>query len=221
MDAMASGTQPVATFSLVAFDPEAQAWGVAVASKFPAVGAVVPWAQAGAGAVATQSYANTRFGPEGLARMQSGRTAQETLAELLADDPERAKRQIGLVDAQGRAATYTGEECLEWAGGRIGKHYAAQGNLLVGPQVVETLSATFERSTGDLPDRLLAALSAGDEAGGDRRGRQSAALYVARAGSGYAGFNDRWIDYRVDDDCTSSRVPRRTSYRWRARWRAG
>jgi uncharacterized Ntn-hydrolase superfamily protein len=200
MDAMASGTQPVATFSLVAFDPEAQAWGVAVASKFPAVGAVVPWAQAGAGAVATQSYANTRFGPEGLARMQSGRTAQETLAELLADDPERAKRQVGLVDAQGRAATYTGEECLEWAGGRIGKHYAAQGNLLVGPQVVETLSATFERSTGDLPDRLLAALSAGDEAGGDRRGRQSAALYVARAGSGYAGFNDRWIDYRVDDD---------------------
>ena len=190
----------VATFSIVACDPDSRAWGVAVASKFPAVGAVVPWAEAGAGAVATQSYANTRYGPEGLARMRAGATAEEALAALLAGDPQRAQRQVGLVDAQGNAATFTGESCLAWAGGRCGAGYAVQGNILVGPEVVDAMGMAFEGAPGDLPQRLLDALAAGDAAGGDRRGRQSAALYVTRDGGGYAGFNDRWIDYRVDDD---------------------
>ena len=190
----------VATFSIVACDPDSRAWGVAVASKFPAVGAVVPWAEAGAGAVATQSYANTRYGPEGLARMRAGASAEEALAALLEVDPQRAQRQVGLVDARGSAATFTGESCLAWAGGRTGVGYAVQGNILTGPEVIDAMAAAFERAPGDLPQRLLIALAAGDTAGGDRRGRQSAALYVARGGGGYAGFNDRWIDYRVDDD---------------------
>lgn len=190
----------VATFSIVAFDPDSRAWGIAVASKFPAVGAVVPWVQAGAGAVATQSYANTRFGPEGLSLMRAGASAEGALAALLAGDPQRAQRQVGLVDAQGNAATFTGESCLAWAGGRTGAGYAVQGNILRGPEVVDAMGTAFEGARGDLPHRLLESLSAGDAAGGDRRGRQSAALYVARDGGGYAGFNDRWIDYRVDDD---------------------
>lgn len=193
-------TLRVATFSIVAFDAHARAWGVAVASKFPAVGAVVPWAEAGAGAVATQSYANTQFGPEGLARMRAGASAEQALAALLAADVQPGQRQVGLVDGQGNAATHTGAACLAWAGGRTGAGYAAQGNLLIGPQVIDAMAAAFERAEGDLPQRLLAALAAGDDAGGDRRGRQSAALLVVREGAGYAGFNDRWIDYRVDDD---------------------
>lgn len=190
----------VATFSIVAFDPDSRAWGVAVASKFPAVGAVVPWAEAGAGAVATQSFANTRYGPEALSRMRAGASAEDALAALLSADTQRAQRQVGLVDVRGRAATFTGEACLAWAGGRTGVGYAVQGNILAGPQVIDAMAATFEGAAGDLPQRLLSALAAGDGAGGDRRGRQSAALYVVREGGGYAGFNDRWIDYRVDDD---------------------
>lgn len=192
--------RPVATFSIVGYDPDPPSWGVAVASKFPAVGSVVSWAEAGAGAVATQSFANPRYGPQGLDRMRSGSSVQETLAALLDEDPQRGQRQVGLVDAHGRAATFTGEACVAWAGGLTGRHYAVQGNILVGPQVVEAMACAFEAARGDLPGRLLAALAAGDEAGGDRRGRQSAALYVARAGAGYAGLNDRWIDLRVDDD---------------------
>lgn len=187
------------TFSIVAYDPEVQAWGVAVASKFPAVGAVVPWVRAGAGAVATQAHANTSFGPRGLDLMAEGRSAEAALQALLSADESRLVRQIGLVDAQGRPATFTGQGCLDWAGGLTGGHFAAQGNILVGPHVVEAMSDAFEQSEGDLAGRLLAALQAGDAAGGDRRGRQSAAIYVARAGGGYAGFNDRWIDFRVDD----------------------
>ncbi len=187
------------TFSIVAYDKKEAAWGVAVASKFPAVGAVVPWAQAGAGAVATQSFANTSFGPRGLALMAQGLSAAETLAKLLMDDPERELRQVGLVDAQGRAATYTGKGCFPWAGGLTGKGYAIQGNILAGAKVVAAIEKKFLAAKGSLPARLHAALLAGDRAGGDRRGRQSAAIYVVKPKGGYGGFVDRWIDYRVDD----------------------
>ncbi len=189
----------LSTFSLAAWDPVDRAWGVAVASKFPAVGARVPWAASGAGAVATQSYANTTFGPRGLAAMRGGMSAEHTLAALLGGDPERERRQVGLVDAAGRSATYTGSECPAWAGGRAGEGYAAQGNILTGAPVVDALVEAFLSASGDLPGRLMAALLAADHAGGDRRGRQSAALYVVKAGAGYGGLDDIWIDYRVDD----------------------
>jgi uncharacterized Ntn-hydrolase superfamily protein len=200
------GPPRVATFSVVAWDPALPAWGIAVASKFPAVGAVVPWARAGAGAVATQSYANTTYGPLALDRMGNGEAAAKVLADLVAADEGRAQRQAGLVDASGGAATFTGEACMPWAGGLTADGIAVQGNILAGPQVVEAMMDTFLRAEGDLPDRLIAALMAGDAAGGDRRGRQSAALVVVRAEGGYAGWNDRWIDYRVDDDETP--IPR-------------
>jgi uncharacterized Ntn-hydrolase superfamily protein len=187
------------TFSIVACDLEEQAWGVAVASKFPAVGAVVPWVQAEAGAVATQSFANTSFGPRGLALMGTGLSAQETLQRLLEDDPDQELRQVGLVDAKGGSATFSGSGCFAWAGGVSGRGYAIQGNILSGGQVVPALEATFLNTPGTLPARLHAALLAGDRAGGDKRGRQSAAIYVARPKAGYGGFTDRWLDYRVDD----------------------
>lgn len=189
----------LSTFSIVASHPATPAWGVAVASKFPAVGAVVPWARVGAGAVATQSEANTSFGPAGLQRMANGESAERALQALLADDPGRALRQVGMVDAAGSAATFTGTGCFDWAGGAVGEHYAVQGNLLAGPEVVAHMAAAFEAAEGELPARLLAALLAGDRAGGDRRGRQSAALLVVKPAGGYGGHNDRWIDYRVDD----------------------
>jgi uncharacterized Ntn-hydrolase superfamily protein len=187
------------TFSIVAFDPQDNAWGVAVASKFPAVGAVVPWAQAGAGAVATQSFANTSYGPRGLDLMANGLSAQQALEKMLAEDPERDTRQVGLVDLQGRSASFTGPGCFAWAGGLNGPGYACQGNVLAGEQVVQALERGFLETKGDLAARLHTALLRADRAGGDRRGRQSAALYVVKAGAGYAGFNDRWMDYRVDD----------------------
>jgi uncharacterized Ntn-hydrolase superfamily protein len=188
------------TFSIVACDLNERAWGVAVASKFLAVGAVVPFAQAEAGAIATQSYANTTYGPKGLAMLAGGASAQETLDRLIADDEGRAQRQVGIVDAQGRAATFTGKECFAWAGGRTGQGYACQGNILVGQAVVDAMAEAFERATGELADRSLAALHAGDRAGGDGRGKQSAALLVVKPKGGYAGFNDRYLDLRVDDD---------------------
>src|SRR5258706_1229528 len=187
------------TLSIVACDLEEQAWGVAVASKFPAVGAVVPWAQADAGAVATQAFANTSFGPQGLALMSKGLSADETLAKLLQEDSDRELRQIGLVDMQGRSATFTGEGCCPWAGGISRKCYAIQGNILKSAKVVPAIEKAFLKTKGSLPSRLHAALLAGDRAGGDKRGRQSAAIYVVKAKSGYGGNNDRWIDYRVDD----------------------
>ncbi|MBV9278682.1 MAG: DUF1028 domain-containing protein [Chloroflexi bacterium] len=190
------------TFSIVAHDPDAQEWGVAVASKFLAVGSLVPWCRAGAGAVATQSYANSTFGPLGLELMARGYSAQSALDGLLAADEGRAQRQVGLVDGVGRAATFTGDECYSWAGGRSGPHYAAQGNILAGPEVVEHMAESFEGGAGILADRLLAALGAGQDAGGDSRGQQSAALLVVRSGAGYGGFNDRYIDLRVDDHPT-------------------
>ena len=187
------------TFSIVAFDPADRTWGVAVASKFPAVGAVVPFARADAGAVATQSFANTSYGPRGLEMMAKGLSADVALKKLLEEDPEKELRQVGLVDEQGHAATFTGSGCFSWAGGLIGNGYACQGNILAGEQVVKALEGGFLKTEGDLSTRLYAALLAGDRAGGDRRGRQSAAIYVVKAGAGYAGFNDRWMDYRVDD----------------------
>jgi uncharacterized Ntn-hydrolase superfamily protein len=187
------------TFSIVACELEEKAWGVAVASKFPAVGAVVPWVQAEAGAVAIQSFANTSFGPRGLGWMAAGLSAQETLERLLADDPDKEMRQVGLVDARGGSATFSGSGCFAWAGGVAGKGYAIQGNILAGEQVVPAMEKAFLETEGNLPIRLHAALLAGDRVGGDRRGRQSAAIYVARPKAGYGGFNDRWLDYRVDD----------------------
>jgi uncharacterized Ntn-hydrolase superfamily protein len=187
------------TFSIVACDLEEKAWGVAVASKFPAVGAVVPWVQADAGAVATQSFANTSFGPRGLALMGMGSSAQETLDRLLEDDPDKELRQIGLVDATGGSATFSGSGCFAWAGGVAGKGYAIQGNILANDRVVPAMEEAFLRTTGNLPTRLYAALLGGDQAGGDKRGRQSAAIYVARPKAGYGGYLDRWLDYRVDD----------------------
>ena len=187
------------TFSIVGADLEKGDWGVAVASKFPAVGAVVPWARAGVGAVATQSWANTTYGPEGLALMGSGVTAQDALDQLVDADEQKQERQAGFVDARGRAATFTGTGCSDWAGGVTGTTFAAQGNILAGAAVVDQMAAAFTSADGDLCDRLLAALVAGDQAGGDRRGRQSAALLVVREGGGYEGGNDRYIDLRVDD----------------------
>jgi len=187
------------TFSIVACDLKEQAWGVAVASKFLSVGAVVPFAQAGVGAIATQSYANTSFGPNGLALMAKGLSAQEALDKLLAEDEGREMRQVGVVDAMGRAASHTGKECFAWAGGITGENFACQGNILVSRATVEAMASTFEKSKGELADRLYAALLAGDEAGGDSRGKQSAALAVVKPKGGYAGFNDRYLDLRVDD----------------------
>jgi uncharacterized Ntn-hydrolase superfamily protein len=189
----------VSTFSIAGFDPETASWGVAVQSKFLAVGAIVPWARVGAGAVATQAMANYTYGPRGLELLSEGRTAQETVEALTAGDPQREHRQVGVVDAEGDSATFTGSECFEWAGGIAGEHYAAQGNILVGRETVEAMARAFERGEDDLASRLLAALQAGQEAGGDRRGRQSAALLVVREGGGYGGDNDRMVDLRVDD----------------------
>lgn len=187
------------TFSIVAHDPAENAWGVAVASKFLAAGAVVSWARAGAGAVATQAFARVSAGPQGLELLAAGLSADETLERLLRDDPQRAHRQIGLVDAQGRAAAFTGEECFPWAGHRLGRGYACQGNILTGPETLDAMAVAFETTSGELAERLLAALRAGDAAGGDRRGKQSAALLVVKPGGGYGGDNDRYLDLRVDD----------------------
>jgi uncharacterized Ntn-hydrolase superfamily protein len=187
------------TFSIVAADLEAGDWGVAVASKFPAVGVVVPWARAGAGAVATQSWANTTYGWRGLELMKGGAAAADAVDMLIDEDEGRDRRQVGMVDARGRAATFTGPACMPWAGGRTGETFAVQGNILVGEEVVASASEAFEGADGDLVDRLVAALLAGDRAGGDRRGRQSAALLVTRAGGGYEGYTDRYVDLRVDD----------------------
>jgi uncharacterized Ntn-hydrolase superfamily protein len=192
-------TKIVATFSIVAFDTETDSLGVAVQSKFLAVGSVVPWASAGIGAVATQAMANYNYGPNGLELMARGKTADETIEVLISADEDREHRQIGVVDARGRAATFTGSECFEWAGGVTGDNYAAQGNILVGGGTVEAMARAYEESGGDLAARLLSALDAGQAAGGDSRGKQSAALLVVREGGGYGGDNDRVVDLRVDD----------------------
>ncbi len=188
------------TFSIVAHDAEENAWGVAVASKFLAVGSVVGWARAGVGAVATQAFANVTYGPRGLELMGQGLSAEETLARLLAEDEEREHRQVGVVDAQGRAAAHSGAECFEWAGHHVGEGYTCQGNILTGAEVVQAMARAFEKTRGPLEDRLYAALVAGEQAGGDRRGKQSAAILVVKPNGGYGGNNDLYLDLRVDDD---------------------
>ena len=188
------------TFSIVARDPASGDLGVAVASKFLAVGAVVPWARAEVGAIATQALANVAYGPAGLAALADGLDALEVLDRLTSADEGRTERQVGIVDATGRSASHTGSGCLSWAGGRTGDDVAIQGNILVGPDVIETMHATWVASPdAPFPDRLLDVLLAGDRMGGDARGRQSAALLVVRAGGGYGGASDRWIDLRIDD----------------------
>jgi uncharacterized Ntn-hydrolase superfamily protein len=186
------------TFSIVALDPATGDLGVAVQSKFLAVGAVVPWATAGVGAVATQSFANVEYGPDGLALLAGGASAGDALARLVAADSLRDQRQAGIVDAHGGAASYTGRQCFAWAGGRTGDGYAAQGNILAAAGVVDGLADTFLAGGRPFPELLIACLAAADAAGGDRRGRESAALLVVRAGGGYGGGNDRWMDLRVD-----------------------
>lgn len=192
-------TEPVATFSIVASDPVAGELGVAVASRFFAVGAVVPWAEAGVGAVATQSFANTTFGPRGLELLRRGAKPGQALEILLQDDADPTRRQVALVAASGESVTFTGAGCLAWAGGRSGANYAVQGNILTGEAVVDAMEKAFLGTKGTLADRLYAALAAGDAAGGDARGRQSAALLVVKEGAGYGGYSDRAIDIRVDD----------------------
>lgn len=192
--------EPIATFSFVAQDTTAGISGVIVASKFFAVGSVVPWGRGDVGAIATQAYGNTTFGPRGLDLLAAGASPEQTLAILLESDPGRDSRQVGIVDARGRSATYTGSACMAWAGGRSGPGYAAQGNILTGPEVVDAMVASYLASEGQyLGDRLLAALEAGEAAGGDSRGKQSAAFLLVATGKGYAGFNDILCDLRVDD----------------------
>ena len=190
---------PVTTFSLVACDPKTGDLGVAVASKFLAVGAVVPWARGGVGAVAAQAWANTSYGPKGLDLLATGRTPKEALDALIQEDAQAEQRQAGIVDAMGRSATWTGNSCHSWAGGVAGQNFAAQGNILVGEATITAMAETFQHATGSLWRRMVAALAAGQAAGGDSRGQQSAALLVVREHGGYGGFNDRMIDLRVDD----------------------
>ncbi len=194
--------QTIATFSIVAYDPGRREWGVAVQSKFLAAAAVVSWARAGAGAVATQAHANMAFGLRGLDLMAQGQSAEDTIKALIDADEGRSVRQVGMVDAQGRAFAYTGSECNAWAGHIVGDGFACQGNILV-PGTVEAMAEAFEQSrhrSGELADWLVDALAAGQAAGGDSRGRQAAGVLVVREGGGYGGNNDRYLDLRVDDD---------------------
>jgi uncharacterized Ntn-hydrolase superfamily protein len=190
---------PFSTFSIVAHDPKTGDLGVAVQSRFLGVGSVVPWARAGVGAVATQAWANMLYGPDGLAMLEGGKDAAATVAALTATDPGRDRRQLGIVDARGRAAAYTGTGCLAWAGHRTGENFTAQGNILAGEKVVDAMAQAFVAAQGELADRLMEALAAGQRAGGDKRGQQSAALLVVRKNGGYGGNNDRYIDLRVED----------------------
>lgn len=190
----------VATFSIVACDLDAGQWGVATQSKFLAVGSVVPWAEPHVGAVATQSYANPRYGPDGLALLREGLSAEEVVERLTSADDGRDQRQLGIVDAQGRGATFTGSQCMNWAGGQTGPCYAAQGNILVGAETVDALATTFEATRGqELASRLLECLAAAQIAGGDRRGQQSASLLIVERNGGYAQLSDVVLDLRVDD----------------------
>jgi uncharacterized Ntn-hydrolase superfamily protein len=186
------------TYSIVARDPQTGDFGIAVQSKFLAVGAVVPWARAGVGAIATQAFANVAYGPQGLDLLADGYAADEVLRRLVAADDGREHRQVGVVDAQGRSATHTGRDCFAWAGGRTGENFAAQGNILADAPVVDGLVDTFLAGGRPFPELLVACLAAAEEAGGDRRGRESASLLVVRHAGGFGGGNDRWIDMRVD-----------------------
>jgi len=189
----------IATYSIAACDLEAGQWGVATQSKFLAVGSVVPWAEPRVGAIATQAYANPRYGSEGLGLLREGLSAEEVVQRLTAADEGRDQRQLGVVDREGRSASFTGAECLDWAGGRTGRCYAAQGNILVSAATVDAIAETFESSTGTLAERLLDCLDAAQAAGGDRRGQQSAALLVVEQDGGYAKLSDTIVELRVED----------------------
>jgi uncharacterized Ntn-hydrolase superfamily protein len=193
-------TSVVATYSIAACDLEAGQWGVAVQSKFLAAGSLVPWAEPHVGAIATQAYANPRYGPDGLALLREGLSVEEVVRRLTEADAERTTRQLGIVDGEGRSATYTGKECFDWAGGRTGPCYAAQGNILVSQETVNALAETFEQTVGKpLAERLLDCLAAAQAAGGDRRGQQAAGLLVVERAGGYAKLSDVFVDLRVDD----------------------
>ena len=191
--------RPISTYSIVACDLDRGEWGVAVQSKFLAVGSVVPWAEPEVGAVATQAYANPRYGPDGLALLRQGLSAEDVVKRLTEADEGRDQRQLGVVDAAGRGATFTGSGCNEWAGGRTAAGYAAQGNILVSGETVDALAETFEVTEGSLAERLVESLAAAQAAGGDSRGQQSASLLVVRRDGGYAGLSDVVVDLRVDD----------------------
>jgi uncharacterized Ntn-hydrolase superfamily protein len=187
------------TFSIVAYDPDENAWGVAVASKFLAAAALVSHARAGAGAIATQAFAKVSYGPDGLDLLEQGLGAGEVLNRLLESDPKREQRQIGIVDADGQIAAHTGSACSDWAGHRTGTHFSVQGNILTGEEVIDAMAEAFLSTRGELADRLVAALRAAENAGGDKRGKQAAGLLVVKPGGGYGGDTDRYIDLRVDD----------------------
>src|SRR5579863_6993727 len=192
----------VNTFSIVAYDPVAGDWGVTVASRYFSVGAVVPWAEAGIGAIATQANVNVGYGPRGLELLRQGLTAKQVLDKLLAEDTFEGKdgRQVAIIDRDGRIATFTGPNAPNWAGDRQGKTWSAQGNILVGPQVPEAMGRAFEATQGELAEKLFAALKAGDDAGGDSRGKQSASMLVVRKGGGRNINNDRYVYINVDDN---------------------
>jgi len=189
----------ISTYSIVGCDPVAGEVGVAVQSKFLAVGSAVPWAKGGVGAVATQAWANLSYGNRGIEMMEQGLHPEEIIAKLTCDDEMKESRQVGIVDIQGRSATFTGKDCAEWAGGRIGENFAAQGNILAGDKVVDALADTFLKTEGTLTTRLMESLAAGQAAGGDKRGMQSASLYIVKVGGGYGGLSDRLVDLRVDE----------------------
>lgn len=189
----------ISTFSIVAFDPKTRNLGVAVQSRYFSVGTAVPWARAGVGAVATQSFVNVSYGPRGLNLLKKGLTVNEVVEKLTRKDKGRDFRQLGIIDAEGNAAAYTGAKCLEWAGSKTEKNYTAQGNILASQEVVASMSEKFETTKGDLAEKLVAALEGGEEAGGDARGRQSAALLVVGKKKSKAGYGDRLIDLRVED----------------------
>ena len=192
----------ITTFSIVAYDPDNEEWGVAVASKFLAVGSMVPWARAGVGAVATQAWGNPNYGPDGLDLLEEGKTPDEVIEILTEADPRGEFRQLGIIDKNGNTASFTGDQCLDWAGSKEGKNYSVQGNILAGREVVDSMADVFKNSEGPLADRLITALEAGQEAGGDKRGRQAAALFVVKENAGINGLDDRYIDLRVDDHQT-------------------
>ncbi len=188
------------TFSIVAFDPKTGDLGVAVQSKFPCVGSVVPWAKSNVGAIATQAFVNTTYGPRGLKLLEEGFSASEVLSKLLEDDDLREQRQVGIIDAKGNAVAFTGKECFYWAGQVVGANFSCQGNILVSDETVKSMASAFNETEGDLADKLLAVLTAADEEGrGDVRGKQSASLLIVREKGGYGGYTDIMVDIRVDD----------------------
>jgi len=192
----------VNTFSIVGYDPETEELGIAVQSKFLAVGAVVPWAKAKVGAIATQALANLDYGEKGLKLLEEGLSPKEVIEKLRKEDDNNQSRQVGIVAADGNSASFTGSDCYDWAGGITGQNFACQGNILVGEETVKAMASKFKNTEGELAERLVLALEAGQKAGGDKRGRQSAALLVVKENGSYGGYNDRYIDLRVDDHKT-------------------